>query len=91
MTSYNTQKLIQDLSASGLTHKAYCTKKGIPASTLAYHLRKHRNQLQVGTKNSAQSFIPVDLPATSSRHRTLIILKGEFSCDELIKIATSSL
>jgi hypothetical protein len=92
MTSYNTQELIQDLKASGLTHKSYCTQKGIPASTLAYHLRKHRSSLQTeGEKPSTQSFIPVDLQTTNRCCRTLIILKGELSCDDLIKIASSIL
>jgi hypothetical protein len=92
MASYNTQNLIDDFNSSGLTHKAYCTKKGIPTSTLAYHLRKHKNRLRQEAQNpGSPSFIPVDLRTEGSRFRTLLILKGEFNCEDLVKIVSSDL
>lgn len=91
-SKYNTQKLIKDLKSSGLTHKVFCAQRGIPVSTLAYNLKKHRTSLKAGTEDQcSHSFLPIDIKASGSRFRTLIILKGDFSCDDLIKIASSDL
>lgn len=84
-SKYDTQELVSALKDSGLTHKEYCSRNGIPASTLAYHLKKHRKNRDTGLENTGrQSFVPVDLkPAGNNRVSTLIIYKGDLSCDEL--------
>ncbi len=92
--AYNTEELIQGLKESGLTQEAYCAQHSIPASTLAYHIRKYKRdngQTQPVTK-STPSFIPVDLSAqgSSTSSQTVIIVKGNFDCTELVKILEAS-
>lgn len=39
------KRLVQEFEQSGMTRAAFCRARGIAQNTLAYHRRKHRNQV----------------------------------------------
>jgi hypothetical protein len=88
--SHNTAVLVAEYTASGLTQKAFCARKGIAVSALQYHLEKIRKREEGGEEDrapaSAGRFIPLRLSESGRMPTTVVMFRGHVGCGELAEL-----
>jgi hypothetical protein len=87
----NTQKVVEEYRSSGQTRKEFCVRHGMSVSVLQYHLSKARKggsavSQAPAARRAAGHFVPVRVEGGERGPRTVIVVRGEMSCEEVCRL-----